>query len=215
MERYKNFRINEAKNNDTPSLITKDENYINDPVSIANTFKNFFISVAKIVYSKIKLWNKSFKNFLSPEINDSFLITSSNKKEIYKVISSFNSNKSCGPNSIPTNVLHFLQDQISNHLATICNLSFSTGVFPAILKIVKVIPIYKKNSKLEVSNYRPNSLLSNFDKIFEKLMHSRLIEFLKGKQILYHRQFGFRKDFSTNHAILTLLKSIQKALDDG
>ena len=215
MERYKNFRINEAKNNDTPSLITKDENYINDPVSIANTFKNFFISVAKIVYSKIKLWNKSFKNFLSPEINDSFLITSSNKKEIYKVISSFNSNKSCGPNSIPTNVLHFLQDQISNHLATICNLSFSTGVFPAILKIVKVIPIYKKNSKLEVSNYRPNSLLSNFDKIFEKLMHSRLIEFLKGKQILYYRQFGFRKDFSTNHAILTLLKSIQKALDDG
>ena len=215
MERYKNFCINEAKNNDTPSLITKDENYINDPVSIANTFKNFFISVAKIVYSKIKLWNKSFKNFLSPEINDSFLITSANKKEIYKVISSLNSNKSCGPNSIPTNVLHFLQDQISNHLATICNLSFSTGVFPAILKIVKVIPIYKKNSKLEVSNYRPNSLLSNFDKIFEKLMHSRLIEFLKGKQILYYRQFGFRKDFSTNHAILTLLKSIQKALDDG
>ena len=46
-------------------------------------------------------------------------------------------------------------------------------------------------------------------------MHSRLIEFLEGKQILYYRQFGFRKDFSTNHAILTLLESIQKALDDG
>ena len=46
-------------------------------------------------------------------------------------------------------------------------------------------------------------------------MHIRLIEFLEGKQILYYRQFGFRKDFSTNHAILTLLESIQKALDDG
>ena len=46
-------------------------------------------------------------------------------------------------------------------------------------------------------------------------MHSRLTEFLEGKQILYYRQFGFRKDFSTNHAILTLLESIQKALDDG
>ena len=52
-------------------------------------------------------------------------------------------------------------------------------------------------------------------KFFEKLMHNRLIEFLEEKQILYYRQFGFRKDFSTNHAILTLLKSIQKALDDG
>ena len=111
--------------------------------------------------------------------------------------------------------LHLLQDQILNHLATICNLSSSTGVFPAILKTAKVIPIRKKNSKLEVSNYRPISLLSNIDKIFEKLMHSRLIEFLEEKQILHYRQFGFRKDFSTNHAILTLLESIQKALDDG
>ena len=44
-------------------------------------------------------------------------------------------------------------------------------------------------------------------------MHSRLTEFLEEKQILYQRQFGFRKDFSTNHSILT--ESVQKALDDG
>ena len=66
-----------------------------------------------------------------------------------------------------------------------------------------------------MSNYRPISLLSNIEKFFEKLMHSRLIEFLEEKQILYYRQFGFRKDFSTNHAILTLLESIQKAQDNG
>ena len=46
-------------------------------------------------------------------------------------------------------------------------------------------------------------------------MHSRLIEFLEEKQILYYSQFGFRKYFSTNHVILTLLESIQKTLDDG
>ena len=126
----------------------------------------FFTSVAKIVQSKIKFSNKSFRNFLSSEINDYFIITSTNKEEIYKIISSLNTNKSCGPNSIPTKVLHLLQDQISNHLATICNLSFSTGVFPAILKTAKVISIHKKNSRLEVSNYRPISLLSNIDEIF-------------------------------------------------
>ena len=155
------------------------------------------------------------KKSLSSEINDYFLKTSTNNEEIYKIIKSLNSNKSCGPNSIPTKVLHLLQDQISNHLATICNLSFSTGVFPAILKTAKVITIHKWNSKLEVSNYRPISLLSNIDKIFEKLMHSRLIEFLEEKLILYYRQLGFRKGSSTNHTILPLLESIQKALDDG
>ena len=200
MERYKSFCISEAKKQWCTLLITKDEKYINDPVSIANTFNNFFTSVAEIVHSKIKFSNKSFKKFLSSEINDSFLITSTNKEEIYKIIKFLKSNKSCRPNSIPTKDLHILQDQISNHLATICNLSFSTGVFPAILKTAEVIPIHKKNSKLEVSNYRPISLLSNIDK-----MHSRLIEFLEEKQILYYRRFGFRNDFSTNHVILTLL----------
>ena len=46
-------------------------------------------------------------------------------------------------------------------------------------------------------------------------MHNRLLEFLEEKQILCNKQFEFRKDFSTNHVILTLLESIQKALDDG
>ena len=123
---------------------------------------------------------------MSSEVNDSFLITSTNKEEIYQIRSCLISNKFCGPDSIPTKRLHLLQDQILNHLATI----------------------------FDVSNYRPSSLLSNIDKIFEKLMHRRLIEFLEGKQIFYYRQFGFRKDFSTNYAILTSLESIQKALDD-
>ena len=186
-KRVKTLVSMKQKNNDTPSLITKDEKYINDTVSIANNFNNFLTSVAEIVHSKIKFSNKSFRNFLSSKINDSFKITSTNKEEIYKIISTLNSNKSGGPNNIPTNILHLLQDQISKHFATICNLSFSTGVFPAILKTAKVIPIHKKNSKLEVSNYRPISLLPNIDKIFEKPMHSRLIEFLEEKQILYYR----------------------------
>ena len=66
-----------------------------------------------------------------------------------------------------------------------------------------------------MSNYRPISILSIIDKIFEIVRHSRLIEILEKKKILYYRQFEFRKDFSTNHAILNLLKSIRKALDDG
>ena len=39
--------------------------------------------------------------------------------------------------------------------------------------------------------------------MFENLIHSRLIESLEEKQIIYYRKFGFRKNFSTNHAILS------------
>ena len=148
---------------------------------------------AETVQSKIKFSNKSFRSFLSTKNNDFFIITATNKEEICKVISSLNINKSCRPNSVPTKLLRLVQDQISKHLTTICNLSFSTGIFPAILKTAEVIPIHKKDSKLEVSNYRSISLLSNIDKIFEKLMHSRLIEFLEERQILYYKHLVFEK----------------------
>ena len=97
-------------------------------------------------------------------------MTATNKEEIFVIISSLNINKSCGPNSIPTKILHLAEYQIPKLLSTICNLSFSTGIFPIILKAAKVIPIHKKDSKLEVSDHRPISLLSNIDKIFEKLI---------------------------------------------
>ena len=49
-----------------------------------------------------------------------------------------------------------------------------TGIFPDNLKIAKVIPAYKKGDACMASNYQPISLLSIFDKLFEKVMYKRL-----------------------------------------
>ena len=62
-------------------------------------------------------------------------------------------------------------------------------------------------------NYRPISLLSNLDKIIEKLMYNRIIQFLESKNIVYYKQFGFRKNFSTDYVIITLIENIQSAFD--
>ena len=56
-----------------------------------------------------------------------------------------------------------------------------TGVFPSVLKTAKVVPVLKKDSKLDYSNYRPISLLSNIEKIFEKLMYRDGIPSLRTK----------------------------------
>ena len=66
------------KNNETPTIIRNDEKYINDPIAIANTFNNFFTSIAETVQWKIKFSNKSFRSFLSTKNNDSFIITAIN-----------------------------------------------------------------------------------------------------------------------------------------
>ena len=111
-------------------------------------------------------------------------------------------------------MLKLAKEQIAEHLCFIYNLSFTTGIFPDSLKIAKVTPVYKKGSKLECANYRPITLLSNLDKIIEKLMHKRLMGFLNDQKVLYKKQFGFQKKISTAHAVISLIENIEKAIDN-
>ena len=90
-----------------------------------------------------------------------------------------------------------------------------TGVFPSVLKTAKVVPVFKKDSKLNYSNYRPISLLSNIEKMLEKLMYKRLYAFLDYNNIIYDLQFGFRQQYSTSHALINITENIRKALEDG
>ena len=91
----------------------------------------------------------------------------------------------------------------------------ATGhIFSDSLKIAKVTPVYKKGSKLEHANYRPISLLSKLDRIIEKLMFKRLVRFLNDQKVLYKKQFGFQRNFSTVHAVIRLLENAEKAIDN-
>ena len=136
------------------------------------------------------------------------------KEEIANIISSLNSTKASGPNSIPYRILFLLRNEISKQLADLFNLSFMTGVFSSVLKTAKVVPVFKKDSKLGYSNYRPISLLSNIEKILQKLMYNRLCTFLDKNNIIYNLLFGFRQQYSTSHALVNITKNIRKALDD-
>ena len=120
------------------------------------------------------------------------------------MISLLDSTKSVGPNGIPTKILKLLKNDISCQLVDIFNMSFTSGVFPSALKIAKVVPVHKKDSKLDFSNYQPISLLSDLDKILEKLMYTGILKFLNNNTLLHLLQFGFRQNYSTTHALISL-----------
>ena len=64
-----------------------------------------------------------------------------------------------------------------------------------------------------VTNYRPISLLSIFNKILERLMYNRLIKYFEKSSTIFYQQFGICSSHSTGHALLLLIDKIQKAID--
>ena len=111
-----------------------------------------------------------YHHYLSNESSSTIFLQPTNKEEIANIISSLNYNKASGLNSIPYRILFLLKNEISKQLADFFKLSFMTSVFPSILKTAKVVPVFKKDSKLNYSSYCPIPLLSNIEKILEKLM---------------------------------------------
>ena len=95
----------------------------------------------------------------------------------------------------------------------IFNKFMEAGTFPKILKIGKITPVFKKGDSDVFDNYRPISMLPIFGKIFEKLIYSRLYSFLISKNVIYDKQFGFRKNHSTAHAVNYSVNKILSELE--
>ena len=111
--------------------------------------------------------------------------------------------------------LKFVKNEIIPALVIVFNKSMKTGVFPDLLKVAKVTPIYKDDEADLPKNYRSTSLLSIFDKLLEKVVYTRVRLFLDKHRVLYKYQFGYRSNSSTTYALLDVLDYIYTSLDQG
>ena len=209
--------ISSRKSKKDSSILTiiVDGNTITAPTEMAENFNNFFPSIGKNLQEKIPPTKKTFTDYLKTPNLEKFTIGLTSADEISDLTCSLDSSKSVGPCSIPTKILKIAREMVSLPLSELINNSISKGIFPDICKLIQVIPTFKNDSRLLCNNYRPISLLSNISKIFEKLIHCRLNLFLEQSNCLYPFQFGFRLNYSTNNALMTIVESIQKQLDAG
>ena len=213
--------VNNVKNKDQgPTCIEIDNNgttlNITKPTEIAEEFNKHYSNVADKILNNRKYQGKHhFSKYLKNPNSKSFMISPTSNNEIIDIISNMDTSKSVGPNSIPNQLIQSIKNSIATPLANIFNKSFLSGIFPDFFKLTKIIPIHKKDSKLIISNYRPISLLSNINKILEKIMFKRLYEFLEVNQCIYNLQFGFRQKHSTNHALLSMTQQIRDIMESG
>jgi hypothetical protein len=149
-----------------------------------------------------------------PWKNSTVFARRSDSKEITEIFKSLKSTYLHGYDEIPIKVLKFSLPFIISPLIYICNISLLEGIFPTRLKFSQVIPLLKKGKKSEISNFRPNSLLTYFSKIFEKVILNRLHDHVNNYNILAHEQYGFRNSSSMEAASYNLINNILDALQN-
>ena len=92
---------------------------------------------------------------------------------------------------IPTEILKFNSDTLSQPISNLINMYLATGVFPDIFKLAKIISVFKDGDSSNNTDYRPLSPISILSKIFRKYMNVRLYSCLEKFEFLYKYQYGF------------------------
>jgi len=125
-----------------------------------------------------------------------------------------NPRKATGIDGISARFLRDFSAELVPPLTLIFNYSIKKGIYPFLLKHALVSPIYKKKgSKLDVSNYRPISVLPAIAKVFDSIVCKHLTLFLESTQFFSPNQHGFRRDHSTQSAAAAFTTPIFKSAD--
>lgn len=196
------------------TVFNSDNSKISNPQQVCELFNDFFINIAPNLQKDQPKPSKHFSTYLkNNNAIKNIFFHATNPQEIVKIVKLLKNSNSTGVDGIQANVIKQSITFLADPLSHIINSSLSQGIVPEELKIAKIIPIYKSGDKSLCNNYRPISLLPFFSKIMEKVVSKRVIDFLEKNNLLSENQFGFRKNKSTEHAVLSLTSNIMQNID--
>lgn len=203
-----------GKNGKHKDIILRENNIIIDnPSEVGNKFGKYFSTIAQIKLDD-HFGNNISNQCTACEINiNSMFFIPVDATEIESIITNLPNKKSCGYDGVSVRILKYVSSAIVNPLVLLINKSVESGVFPSLLKLAKIIPIFKKSDPMDIENYRPISVLSVFSKIFEKIMYKRIVDFCIKFNLLSNSQHGFRQGRSTESASYHFVQFIQNQLD--
>ena len=186
-------------------LITTLGDTITDQQSIAEEFNKYFVNVGKSMADSIVSDKPSNEiNYKVNTTSNSFFLLPCSSQEVFDLIKKLKYKKAKRTLDTETKFVKYANPVLSVYLSELFNLRVKEGTYRDPLKIAAVIPIFRKGDRSKTTNYRPITTFSQFDKIFEKLLYTRLYSYLIRYNLLSDQQFGFRTNSSTTLAISKL-----------
>ena len=193
-----------------------DEQSVTDPQEIADALNDHFCTIGERLSDKLPDYGNEYQKYITCNIRDSFAILHVDDNDILREIRNVSPNKAPGSDNIRSKLLQLDPLSFCYPIRKNFNKSIEMGKYPDDMKLAMVVPIFKKGpTYISDIYYRPISLLSVFNKIFEKVLHRNLMKFLNSHNILFMYQFGYRKLHPTTIALIEITDRIKKLLDEG
>ena len=195
--------------------------YSGNVIEVANKFNEYFSSVGAKAAEESKALITSYgRTSTHPEMPhkfcaeiDKFHFHPVSCDVIRKIVYSFPSNKSPGPDKVFMKVIKDALPYILQPLTDIVNCSLRESSFPSAWKLSEVIPLLKKGDHEIAKNYRPISLLLAASKICERVVLEQFTAYVEQKKCLSVHQSGNRKH-PTETLNLFISDKILKSMDD-
>lgn len=178
-------------------------------------FNKFFCSIAEDIIKTIPKTKTNPASHIKPNLgnSDALLFRAVTFNEVRDIIQSLKNKNSRDIYGLNVKLIKSIKNLIVIPLTKLINICLQGSVFPDVLKVALVTPIFKKGDVNKAENYRPISLLPIISKIFEKCMALRVVDYFESNNLFTEHQFGFRKGRNTVMAILDLVSQITEAFD--
>ena len=147
-----------------------------EKLSMLEEFKKYFSHIGENLAAKFKYDNaETYKLYLPNKITSSILMKPPRVNEVKNLINFLNLRKSVRHDNISLYYLWIGSDILVPVLCYFMDNAFRQGIFPQSCKKAKIIPLFKIEKPYNLTN-RPNSILTCFSKIIEKLIHKQYTE---------------------------------------
>ena len=142
-----------------------------------------------------------YDEYLNNPTDASFKFEQGENSAVLHFINKLKRSHGCGCDKISSNMLKIIAKEVSHCTTLIIDQTLSTGIFPSKLKTAKIIPIYKKNDKTLLKNYRPISTLPVVFKIVENVIHNQMMDYFTLNELLSSEQCGFRPNNNLQYKV--------------
>ena len=133
---------------------------------------------------------------------------------VKKVIMNLDSSKASGPDCIPVVLLKNCEPKLSYTLAKLFNMCLKESCFPECWKASLVVPVFNNVGERSTTNYyRPVSLLSVVNTVFEKLVNNRIADHLQKSGLFSDFHYDFRSSRSTADLLTVKYDRIARAFN--